>query len=95
MNKKIIQEKNNKPKTTIAVLVGFFISAFLVGGLLDIVPLTTASGYTCSAILKKCVCNGSDNDCNTMKTKECKNGTLEGTSCKQKFVNTDSVVISS
>ena len=88
MNKKIIQEKNKKPKTTIAILVGFFISAFLVGSLLNIVPLTTASGYTCSTILKKCVCNGSDNDCNNMKTKECKKY-LEGTSCKQKFVSND------
>ena len=51
--------------------------------------MTTASGYTCSAILKKCVCNGSDNDCNNMKTKECKNGVLDGTICKQKFVSND------
>ena len=94
MNKEIIQEKNGKPKITIAILVGFFIPAFLVGTLLNIVPLTSVSGYTCSSILKKCVCNGSDNDCNNMKTKECKNGTLDGTSCKQKFVSDDLIASS-
>ncbi len=55
MNKEIIQEKNSKSKITIVILVGFFIPAFLVGTLLNIVPLTSVSGYTCSSILKKCV----------------------------------------
>jgi len=89
MNKKIIQGNSNKIKVTTAILAGFFIPAFFIGTQLDIAPLTSIYGYSCFDAIKKFVCNGSDSDCNNMKTKECKKGTLDGTICTQKFVSND------
>ncbi len=54
MNKKIIQGNSNKIKVTTAILPGFFISAFFIGTLLDIAPLTSIYGYSCFDAIKKC-----------------------------------------
>jgi hypothetical protein len=83
MNKKSKPEKSKKFKTNLQTFTGFFIFAFVIGSLLSLTTVTMGYAYQCSDILNKCVCNGSDKDCNTMKSKECK-GEVVDNKCTKK-----------
>ena len=48
---------------------GFFlVAAFVIGSILSITTVTIEYGYDCFDSIKKCVCNGWDKDCNTLKS---------------------------
>jgi hypothetical protein len=86
MNKKSKPEKSGISKTNFQIIAGFFIAAFAIGSVLSLTTVTKGFGYQCFDTIKKCVCNGSDKDCNTMKSKVCK-GEVVDNKCTKKLVN--------
>jgi hypothetical protein len=83
-----MSEGSRKFKTTFQTIAGFFISAFVIDSILGLTTVTTGYGYQCFDSIKKCICNGSDKDCNTMKSKECK-GEVEDNKCTKKLINNE------
>ena len=86
MNKNSKPEENRKFKDVFQTIAGFFIAAFVIGSILSLTTVTTGYAYQCYDTIKKCVCNGSDKDCNTMKSKECK-GEVVDNKCTKKLIN--------
>jgi len=86
MNKKLKSEEHSKSKATCRIFAVFFITAFAFGSILTIATATTGYAYQCFGTIHKCVCNGSDNDFNTMKSKECK-GEVVDNKCTKKLIN--------
>lgn len=86
MNKKLKPEKSGKSKTAFQTIAEVFIAAYAVGSILSLTTVTIGYGYQCFDSIKKCVCNGSDKDCNTMKSKECK-GEVVDNKCTKKLIN--------
>jgi hypothetical protein len=88
MNKKLKPEESGKFKPSFQTIAGFFIAAFVIGSILSLTTVTIGYGYQCFDSIKKCVCNGSDKDCNTMKSKECK-GEVVDNKCTKKLINNE------
>ena len=86
MNKKLKSEEARKYKTTFQTIAGFFIAAFVIGSVLSLTTVTIGYRYQCFDTIKKCVCNESDKDCNTMKSKDC-NGQVVDNRCTKKLIN--------
>ena len=86
MNKNSKPEEIRKFKGVFQTIAGFFITAFVIGSVLSLTTVTIGYGYQCFDSIKKCVCNGSDKDCNTMKSKECK-GEVVDNKCTQKLIS--------
>ena len=86
MNKKLKSEEHSKSKATCRIFAVFFITAFAFGSIRTITTVTTGYAYQCFGTIHKCVCNRSDNDCNTMKSKECK-GEVVDNKCTKKLIN--------
>jgi hypothetical protein len=86
MNKNSKPEEIRKFKDVFQTIAVFFITAFVIGSVLSLTTVTIRYGYQCFDSIKKCVCNGSDKDCNTMKSKECK-GEVVDNKCTQKLIS--------
>ena len=86
MNEKFKPKETNQYKTVFQIIAGFFIAAFVMGSVASLTTVTIGYGYQCFDTIKKCVCNGSDNDCNNMKSKECK-GEVVDNKCTKKLIN--------
>ena len=86
MNKKLKPEESGKFKPLFQIIAGFFIAAFVIGSVTCLTTVTIGYGYQCFDSIKKCVCNGSDKDCNTMKSKECK-GEVVDNKCTKKLIS--------
>lgn len=86
MNKIFKPKESSSCKTVFQLIAGFFVAAFVIGSVLSLTTVTTGYAYQCFDTIKKCVCNGSDNDCNNMKSKECK-GEVVDNKCTKKLIN--------
>ena len=86
MNKKLKPEESRKFKISFQTIAGIFIAAFVIGSILSVTTVAIGYGYLCFDSIKKCVCNGSDKDCNTLKSKECK-GEVVDNKCTKKLIN--------